>query len=187
MLAGRTATVQVSETSAYAAGSGHFPSLSLASQVAKTEQSAGDQSSTQSTYYVGVVFNLPLYGGGGVSASSKRADASLNSARSDYDAGWQALAEDIEKQYLGVSSGQERAKAMQAAVRSAQRAMESAQKGYQAGTRTTTDILDAQQRLFTAKRDLLGSKLAMLESFVLLHTRSGQMNRKVLKQVQDLY
>lgn len=187
MLAGKQASVQVAETTARAVGAGHFPTLSLATQLAKTEQSAGNQDSTQSTSYVGVVLNVPLYAGGGVSASSKRADAALSSARADYDAGWQALAEDIEKQYLGVSSGQERAKAMQAAVRSAQRAFESAQKGYQAGTRTTTDILDAQQRLYLARRDLLSSKLAMLESYVLLHTRTGQMNRKVLRQVQDLY
>lgn len=186
-LASKQATVMVAESAARATSSGHFPSLSLASQLAKTDQSAGDQDTSQSTYYVGVVLNVPLYAGGGVSASSKRADATLYSARADFDASWQALAEDIEKQYLGVSSGQERAKAMQAAVRSAQRALESAQKGYQAGTRTTTDILDAQQRLYLARRDLLSSKLAMLESYVLLHTRSGQMNRKVLKQVQELY
>lgn len=186
-LASKQASVQVAETNARAVGAGHFPTLSLAGQLAKTDQSAGDQEVSQSTSYVGVVFNLPLYAGGGVSASSKRADATLYSARADYDAGWQALAEDIEKQYLGVASGQERAKAMQAAVRSAQRALESAQKGYQAGVRTTTDILDAQQRLYLARRDLLSSKLAMLESYVLLHTRSGQMSRKVLKQVQELY
>lgn len=187
MLEIKQAAVQVAESTARATGAGHFPTLALASQLAKTDQSSGGQESTQSTSYVGVVLTLPLYAGGGVSASSKRADATLDSTRADYDAGWQTLAEDIEKQYLGVSSGQERAKAMQAAVRSAQRALESAQKGYQAGTRTTTDILDAQQRLFLARRDMLGSKLIMLESYVLLHTRTGQMNRKVLKRVQELY
>lgn len=187
MLKGKLVSIQLAESSLRASNAGHFPSVGLTGQLAKTDQSSGGQESSQTTWYLGVVVSLPLYSGGLVSASAKRADATLESTRADYDAGWQQLAEDIESQYLGVASGLERAKAMAAAVRSAQRALESAQRGYQAGVRTTSDILDAQQRLFGARRDLLNSKLAMLQSYVQLHTRTGQMNRKVLKQVQELY
>lgn len=186
-LKGKWAAIALAESSLRATRAGHFPSVALSGQLAKSDQSTAGQEVSQSTWYLGVVLNVPLYAGGQVSAGAKRAEASLSSVRANYDAGWQLLAEDIETQFLGVASGFERAKAMAAAVRSAQRALDSAQRGYQAGIRTTTDILDAQQRLFGARRDLLSAKLAMLQSYVLLHTRTGQMSRKLLSQVQDLY
>ncbi|WP_109790742.1 hypothetical protein [Pseudomonas fluorescens] len=44
-----------------------------------------------------------------------------------------------------------------------------------------------QKRLFQARRDLLNTKLDMLQSYVSLHTHTGQMNRAVLEQVQSLF
>jgi hypothetical protein len=38
----------------------------------------------------------------------------------------------------------------------------------------------AQQRVFQARRDLLNTRLDMLQSYVNLHTHTGQMNRAVL-------
>ncbi|WP_161951732.1 hypothetical protein [Pseudomonas fluorescens] len=38
-----------------------------------------------------------------------------------------------------------------------------------------------------ARRDLLNTKLDMLQSYVSLHTHTGQMNRAVLEQVQSLF
>jgi protease secretion system outer membrane protein len=134
-----------------------------------------------------VVLDIPLYQGGGVSASTERARSALDSARSGYDAQAQQLAEDIEANYLGVVAGFEKSKALVTAVRSNQSALQSAEKGYQAGVRSTVEILDAQQRLYSAKRDLLDTKLAMLQSYVNLHTRTGQMTRSELQKVQGLF
>jgi len=95
--------------------------------------------------------------------------------------------EDLELNYLGVVAGFEKSKALVTAVRSSQTALKSAEKGYEAGVRSTVDILDAQQRLYSAKRDLLDTKLAMLQSYVNLHTRTGQMTRRELEKVQGLF
>ena len=128
-----------------------------------------------------------LYRGGAVRASVAKAEAQLAGAQSDYDVQRQQLAEDIEADYLGVVAGFAKSKAMQRAVESNQRALTSTEKGSQGGVRSTVDILDAQQRLFQARRDLLNTKLDMLQSYVSLHTHTGQMNRAVLEQVQSLF
>ena len=99
----------------------------------------------------------------------------------------QQLAEDIGADCLGVAAGFIMSKAMQRAVESNQRALTSTEKGFQGGVRSTVDILDAQQRVFQARRDLLNTKLEMLQSYVSLHTHTGQMNRGVLEQVQSLF
>lgn len=182
------ASIKVAEANLQQQKAGHYPTVALSGRLARVGQSdINDNTQRQSTYYVGVVIDIPLYQGGGVSASSEKARATLESARSSYDAQLQQMNEDLELNYLGVLAGFEKSKALVTAVRSSQTALKSAEKGYEAGVRSTVDILDAQQRLYSAKRDLLDTKLAMLQSYVNLHTRTGQMTRRELEKVQGLF
>jgi protease secretion system outer membrane protein len=167
---------------------GHYPTLSLTTQLTRREtRQYQELDPRQDSYYVGVQLDIPLYRGGAVRASVAKAEAQLAGAQSDYDVQRQQLAEDIEADYLGVVAGFTKSKAMQRAVESNQRALTSTEKGFQGGVRSTVDILDAQQRVFQARRDLLNTKLDMLQSYVSLHTHTGQMSRGVLEQVQSLF
>ncbi|EPA96907.1 TolC family outer membrane protein [Pseudomonas sp. G5(2012)] len=187
-LAARLAAVNVAEAQADSQRAGHYPTLSLTSQLSRREnRQYQEQDPRQDAYYVGVQLDIPLYSGGAVRASVAKAEAQVAGAQSDYDVQRQQLAEDIEADYLGVVAGFAKSKAMQRAVESNQRALISTQKGFQGGVRSTVDILDAQQRVFQARRDLLNTKLDMLQSYVSLHTHTGQMNRAVLEQVQNLF
>jgi protease secretion system outer membrane protein len=187
-LAARLAAVKVAEAQADGQRAGHYPTLSLTSQLSRREnRQYQEQDPRQDSYYVGVQLDIPLYSGGAVRASVAKAEAQVAGAQSDYDVQRQQLAEDIETDYLGVVAGFAKSKAMQRAVDSNQRALISTQKGFQGGVRSTVDILDAQQRVFQARRDLLNTKLDMLQSYVSLHTHTGQMNRAVLEQVQNLF
>ena len=187
-LAARLAAVKVAEAQADSQRAGHYPTLSLTSQLSRREnRQYQEQDPRQDAYYVGVQLDIPLYSGGAVRASVAKAEAQVAGAQSDYDVQRQQLAEDIEADYLGVVAGFAKSKAMQRAVESNQRALISTQKGFQGGVRSTVDILDAQQRVFQARRDLLDTKLDMLQSYVSLHTHTGQMNRAVLEQVQNLF
>jgi protease secretion system outer membrane protein len=187
-LAARLAAVKLAEAQADTQRAGHYPTLSLTTQLTRREtRQYQELDPRQDTYYVGVQLDIPLYRGGAVRASVAKAEAQLAGAQSDYDVQRQQLAEDIETDYLGVVAGFTKSKAMQRAVESNQRALTSTEKGFQGGVRSTVDILDAQQRLFQARRDLLNTKLDMLQSYVSLHTHTGQMNRAVLEKVQSLF
>ncbi|MCW1246385.1 TolC family outer membrane protein [Pseudomonas sp. SAICEU22] len=187
-LAARLAAVKVAEAQADSQRAGHYPTLSLTTQLTRREtRQYQELDPRQDSYYVGVQLDIPLYRGGAVRASVAKAEAQLAGAQSDYDVQRQQLAESIETDYLGVVAGFAKSKAMQRAVESNQRALTSTEKGFQGGVRSTVDILDAQQRLFQARRDLLSTKLDMLQSYVSLHTHTGQMNRAVLEQVQSLF
>jgi protease secretion system outer membrane protein len=152
-----------------------------------SQDSRDPNTQNQSSYYVGLALDLPIYSGGGVTASINKSQYALSGAMAQYDSGAQQISEDIERDYLGVVSGYDKCKALQTAVKSNQRALDSAEKGYQAGVRSTVDILNAQQVLFAAKRDFLNSKLFMLQSYVSLHVQTGQMHRGVLEKVQELF
>lgn len=187
-LGARRASIEVAEAELKTQKAGNYPTLSLVSELSNTSQDSIDPNiQRQSSYYVGLSMDLPIYSGGGVSASINKSQYALSGAMSQYDSGAQQISEDIERDYLGVVSGYDKCKALQTAVKSNQRALDSAEKGYQAGVRSTVDILNAQQVLYAAKRDLLNSKLLMLQSYVSLHVQTGQMHRGVLEQVQRLF
>nr|WP_268944852.1 TolC family protein [Pseudomonas sp. KNUC1026] len=187
-LTARAAQVRVAEAQTESQRAGHYPTLSLTTQVSRRENSQYQElSPRQDSYYVGLSLDIPLYRGGSTSASVRKATANLAGAQADYDAERQQLTEDVETDYMGVVAGFAKCKALQRAVESNQKALISTEKGYQGGVRSTVDILDAQQRLFEARRDLLNSKLDMLTSYVSLHVRTGQMDRGVLERVQHLF
>ena len=180
--------VAVAEAELRAQKAGHYPQLALVGELNRSDRdNLADDFRRQSTSYLGLSLDVPLYAGGGVSASSRKSQFALSSAQAQLDDELRQLSEDIERSYLGVVSGYAKCKALQTAVHSNQRALESAEKGFQAGVRSTVDILNAQQTLFTARRDLLNSKLLMLQSLVTLHARSGLMHRGVMQQVEALF
>ncbi|WP_262410627.1 TolC family outer membrane protein [Aquipseudomonas alcaligenes] len=184
----RRDSVNVAEAELKAQKAGHYPQLALVGTLNHSDRDdLADDYRRQSTSYLGLSLDVPLYAGGGVSASVNKSQFALSSAQAQLDDETRQLSEDIERYYLGVVSGFAKSKALQTAVHSNQRALESAEKGYQAGVRSTVDILNAQQTLFMARRDLLNSKLLMLQSLVTLHARSGLMHRGVLQQVEALF
>ncbi|WP_426199090.1 TolC family outer membrane protein [Pseudomonas sp. DC3200b2] len=187
-LAARLAEVKVAESEAEAQKAGHYPTLSLTTQLTRRDNSQYEElSPRQDSYYVGLALDIPLYRGGATSASVRKATEALAGAQADADAQRQQLSEDVETAYAGVVAGYAKCRATQRAVESNQRALVSTEKGFQGGVRSTVDILDAQQRLFEARRDLLNAKLDMLQSYVTLHVHTGQMDRAVLAQVEALF
>lgn len=184
----RRDSVALVEAELRAQKAGHYPQLALVGELNHSDRDdLADDFRRQSTSYLGLSLNVPLYAGGGVNAASRKAQFALSSAQAQLDDETRQLSEEIERSYLGVVSGFAKSKALQTAVHSNQRALESAEKGYQAGVRSTVDILNAQQTLFTARRDLLNSKLLMLQSLVTLYARSGLMHRGLLQQVEVLF
>jgi protease secretion system outer membrane protein len=187
-MAARRESVTVAEAELKIQKAGNYPQLALVGSLNHNDRDdLADDYRHQSSSYVGLSLDVPFYAGGGVVASSRKSQYALSSAQSQLDDEARQISEDIERSYLGVVSGFARTKALQTAAHSNARALKSAEKGYQAGERSTVDILNAQQTLFTTRRDLLNSKLLMLQSLVDLHAQSGLMRRDILQQVENLF
>lgn len=101
-LAARLAAMKVAQAQADTQRAGHYPTLSLTTQMTRRETGQYQElDPRQDSYYVGVQLDIPLYRGGSVRASVAKAEAQLAGAESDYDVQRQQLAEDIETDYLG--------------------------------------------------------------------------------------
>jgi outer membrane protein/protease secretion system outer membrane protein len=135
---------------------------------------------------VGVQLNVPLYSGGSVnsvtrqvSAEIERLDEALEALRAD-------LGVRVHREYRTVTEGVLRIEALETAVRSAEVALDSARKSAVAGVRTQVDILNAEQALSQAQRDLSESRYVMLAALVRLQSLAGESDETLIARLNAL-
>lgn len=144
-----------------------------------------NQDSTNRT--VGVQLSMPLYAGGGVSASTSQAVAGLEKAKSDLEAKTKQLMVELRKQYDAVTSGAARIEASEKSVKSAELLVTATEQSVKGGVRINLDVLNAQQQLFTARRDLAQARYTYVLAYLRLHTAAGTLNDEVLNDVAKYF
>lgn len=153
---------------------GHLPRLDLVASVGRTSSdslSTLNQTAVQRS--LGVQFNLPLYSGGGVDASVKQALADQGRAEEDIRAQREAIAVELQRQFLAVNNGQTKIAAYRSAVDAQAVVVTGLTRAIDAGLATSTDLLDAQSKLYSASRDWLQVRYEYLLSRVRLNAQAG--------------
>jgi outer membrane protein len=82
-------------------------------------------------------------------------------------------------------SGISRVKALKQAVVSNQKALESTEAGYDVGTRTTVDVLNARRNLFSAKRDYARSRYDYILDTLRLKQAAGILSVNDLVDINN--
>lgn len=168
------AQLQAAELEVAKASAGHHPTLDL---VLQATRSASENTTTPSSSYtnrlVGLQFTLPLYAGGYVASQVRQALAARTEAEALLEANRRDLAVRVHQELRGVSEGVLKVRAMEQAVRSADQLVLSSQRSFEAGTRTLVDILNAEEALQTAHRDLARERYQYLLARFKLQALTG--------------
>ena len=124
---------------------------------------------------VGLQFALPLYQGGVIQSRVREALSNLERARQDLENARRSAAFDTRQAFLGVTSGIAQVKALESAVVSSQSQLDSTRLGQEVGVRTGVDVLNAQQQLYSARRDLAQARYNYILSRLRLQAATGQL------------
>jgi outer membrane protein len=124
---------------------------------------------------VGMQFSVPLYAGGGLDSRQREALAQREQAEHDLAAARRDAALQVQDAFLSVKTGVSRIAALEQSVRSARTASEATTLGRDVGTRTDPDVLDAQQRLFSAQLDLAQARSDHLLDRIRLALAAGEL------------
>ena len=73
--------------------------------------------------------------------------------------------------------------ALEQAVRSSETAAGAVEAGFQVGTRTSVDVLNAQRDLFRARRDLAGARYNYIRNVLRLKRAAGTLSEDDLRQI----
>ncbi|MFC5476127.1 TolC family outer membrane protein [Paraherbaspirillum soli] len=168
---------------------GHLPTLDLVASRAHSEVSGSNNPFVNNSTMgnsIGVQWTIPLYAGGAVNSSVRQAVALEDKARSDLENARRTAALNARQAYLGVSNGLAQVKAFEAAEISSQSSLDSNRLGYQVGVRINIDVLNAQQQLFSTRRDLAKARYDTLMNGLKLKSATGTLKEDDLQLVNAL-
>ncbi len=164
------------------ARAGHLPTVDLIAQRAKTasENNVSINTNYDSTM-LGLQASIPLFAGGYVNSQVRQAQASLQKFEQQYENRRREVAQMIRKEFQSVTEGVLKVRALEQAERSSDQAVISNQKGFQAGTRTQVDILNAQQQRMNTRRDLAQARYQYILARVRLQGLVQSINQEEIE------
>lgn len=163
--------------------SGHYPTLDLVASRAHTESDAANTIGSRfDTDSIGLQLNVPIYSGGYVTASVRQAVAKQGEAEETLSAKQRAVAVDVRKYYNEVVNGIARIHALEASVSSYEMALVGTQKGFTAGVRSNVDVLNAQEKLYSAKRDLSKERYSLIFNRIQLKQTAGLLTESDIQE-----
>jgi len=166
------------------ARAGHKPTLDLIAQRTIRESDDVTQRNTShDNTQVGLQLAVPLFAGGHVSAQVRQMRAALDEAKHRMETVRRKLAAQVRKEYQGVREGAERVRALTAAVHSADQAVRSNIKGLQAGTRSSIDLLNAEESRANARIELLREQLVVILAHARLLSLGNTLDRDAVAEI----
>ncbi|HEP0858338.1 TPA: TolC family outer membrane protein [Klebsiella aerogenes] len=136
---------------------------------------------------VGVQVSMPIYSGGGVAASTRQAAARYGQAKYELDAQVGSIMNDLRKQFNQCISSQAKLRAYELAVKSATTQVEATRQSVLAGQRVNVDVLNAEQQLYAAQRDLAEAKYTYIKAWITLLGDSGTLSEKDIASVSGYF
>ena len=171
---------------------GHYPTLDLVGSYGDNNNptvtlsgSIGPSLGTKATQ-VGLQLSMPLYQGGLTQSKIRQALANKDKAEQDLENTRRTVAQNVRQSYLGVTNGAAQVKAFEAALVSNQSSLDSTVLGREVGVRTGVDVLNAQQQLFQAQRDLQSARYSAVMSQLRLKFATGRLQEEDLAEVNRL-
>ena len=167
---------------------GHHPTLDLAASYADSRnQASGVVTGINSkTGIIGLQFALPIYQGGAIASRVREASANLEKARFDLENARRQATLDARQAYLGVISGSAQVTALEQALVSSEAQLKSTKLGLEVGVRTRVDVLNAQQQLYSTRKDLAAARYQTLIAGLTLKTAAGSLSETDLKALDAL-
>ena len=175
--------VDVAKSNVKIAQAGHMPSIDLFAQYGEFDADAtqvnnglsGPADSNRQEDTIGVQVTIPIFSGGATSSRVREQVYLHRASREKLEGALRSAERETRDAYLGVIAEKARVAALQQSVKSNQTALEATEAGFEVGTRTTVDVLDARRRLFEAQRDYARSRYDYLINIVRLKSAAGML------------
>ncbi|ACT11372.1 MULTISPECIES: outer membrane channel protein TolC [Pectobacterium] len=171
------------------AETGYMPTLDLTAStgVSDTRYSgsrtnSGNFNDTDAGQHrVGINFTLPLYSGGATNSQVKQAQHSYVSASELLESAHRSVIQTVRSSFNNISASISSINAYKQAEVSAQSSLDAMEAGYQVGTRTIVDVLDATTTLYNAKQQLSSARYDYLINQLNIKSAQGTLNEADLQ------
>lgn len=176
-LQAQATAVEVAKQEILKARAGHAPRLDFVASYSKNASETINTFNQDSTVRaIGIQLNVPLYAGGAVNASARQAVAGLERNRADLQGKTDKTLIEVSKQFSAVQSSIAKINALNRAVESSNLLIKATEQSIKGGVRINLDLLNAQQQLFTSKRDLAQARYNYMMASLRLRAAAGTLD-----------
>ncbi|QAX85129.1 peptidase [Pseudomonas sp. DTU12.3] len=187
-LASQRQAVEVARYEVERNRAGHLPKVNAYASARQNESESGNTYNQRyDTNTIGIEINVPLYAGGGVSASTRQASRTMEQAEYELDGKTRETLIELRRQFSACLSGVNKLRAYQKALTSAEALVVSTKQSILGGERTNLDALNAEQQLFTTRRDLAQARYDYLMAWTKLHYYAGTLSEQDLARVDEAF
>jgi TolC family type I secretion outer membrane protein len=165
---------------------GHYPTLDLilAHRRASNELDTLLNRGTK-TSLVGVQMSLPIFSGGYAYASVAQASLRVEKTAQRLEAGRREIELNVRREFGSLRQSGAKAVALEQAMVSVEQALHGTEKGVAAGTRTTVDVLNAQDQVFRTKVELDRASALYILSYLRLQDAAGSLDDGAIQAVNQ--
>jgi outer membrane protein len=128
---------------------------------------------------------VPLFSGGYTQSKVRQAEYLWIAAKEGVVQSSRATERQARDAYLGVISGISRVQALRQALASNQTALKATEAGYEVGTRTSVDLLNARKNLVQAQTNYAVARYDYIVSVLTLRVAAGTLDRPELAAVNN--
>ncbi len=173
---------------------GHYPSLDLVVSRSSFDFESdfssggftGPNNSDSKDTTVNLQLTVPLYSGGATASRVRQAEYLHRAARERLERTARQTERETRDAYLGVNSEVARVQSLRQAVESAKTALQATEAGYEVGTRTSVDVLEARRRLFEAQTNYARSRYDYLLNVLRLRLAAGTLDDKGIADINTI-
>ncbi len=171
--------IAAAEANIRAADAAMRPSISLRGRLAAQEEAFDDEFNRSGS--VGLEFSAPIYQGGALTATKRRAMAQRDALRGVLYTVQQQVQQDVGNSYALLRAARAGVSASREEVRAARVAFEGVREEATLGARTTLDVLDAEQDLLDAEANLISAQVDVFIAAYSVLAAIGELTVKDLR------
>jgi outer membrane protein len=135
--------------------------------------------------YIGVDVTMPLFAGGSNSAQVRAAQSQRNIAESDRQQVSLDVYNNARTAYFRIKAGESSIEASKLLAQSTAMAATAMRRGFELGTETSVNVLNALRDQFRAQRDLQRARYELIRATLLLESEAGTLSADDLQQVSN--
>ena len=187
VIEGRRLALQVARSQVSQARGAYMPTVSLVYQ--KQQSDTGFDNIQQPPYetnYLGVNVTVPLFAGGSNRATVREAFSLQNIAESEYQQTELDVLDRARNAYFQVKTGESRIESAKILLDSRITSLDAMRQGFEFGTVTSVDVLNALRDQFSAERDLQRARYDHIRAHLILRRETGSLSADDMMEVNAM-
>ena len=163
-----------------------LPEVNIDTELSRTNDQASKGSERDEASIVALV-TVPLYQSGAVYSEVREARERASQRRIEVEENRRTVLENVTRGWEALRTSRARIAAFSESVRAAKIAFEGVEQEAEVGSRTTLDVLDAQQEVFFAKVDLVRARRDEVVAMFGLRAATGRLTAQSLGLPVTIY